>query len=170
VRRCAGKSDFCAAAAVLRAAAGEPLLLKPEHRRWPATGDTPDPSAHAAPAAAASSAAAGGGVQGAAAGAGESRVQEMMRMTEEVSLGPVALALAMQIDGSAGGGFDRAVLWNEFDSTMRKLDDGKLYFVIKARGDGATAGDNSRTNLWDYAMQDYGMHAATVHGAASSAG
>ena len=72
---------------------------------------------------------------------------------ERVVLQPLAVTLAEQMDGSFGGGYEKAVMWNEFDG-IKKLTDGKYHFVRQARvgaeGEQAARGG---AGLWDFAMQ-----------------
>jgi hypothetical protein len=50
-----------------------------------------------------------------------------------VSLPLQALTLARELDGSAGGGYDKAVLWNDFEKiTVRGQN--KFYFVMREQG------------------------------------
>ena len=74
----------------------------------------------------------------------------------------LAATLAAQIDGSFGGGHEKAVLWNEFEG-IKKLTDGKYHFVrqsrVGAEGEQAARGG---AGLWDFAMQVFFVCEACV--------
>jgi hypothetical protein len=90
---------------------------------------------------------------------------------EDVGLTPLALELAAQLDGSAGGGQEAAVLWTDMKGIQR-MDDGKLYFVMRqglpAEGsdEGAGPAQEAGGGLWDFAIAGYNLHAAGNEAAA----
>jgi len=56
------------------------------------------------------------------------------------------------IAGSAGGGHERAVMWNEMNG-ITKLSNGKLYFVLgQAQLENEQAARGGQ-GLWDFALQ-----------------
>ena len=97
------------------------------------------------------------GVQG-----GGSGVQKVLMQGERVVLPALAATLAAHIDGSFGGGHEKAVMWNEFDG-IKKLTDGKYHFVrqsrVGAEGEQAARGG---AGLWDFAMQVFFVFEACV--------
>ena len=92
-------------------------------------------------------------------------VHKWLMKAEAEELPQMALTLAGEIDGGAGGGYEKAVMWSDFNESVKikKLSDGKLYFVVRqqAETDDGIAESGAR-GLWDFAMQDYGEHAAAI--------
>ncbi len=93
---------------------------------------------------------------------GGSRVHQVLIRGERVVLPALAATLAAHIDGSFGGGHEKAVMWNEFDG-IKKLADGKYHFVrqsrVGAEGEQAARGG---AGLWDFAMQVFFVFEACV--------
>ncbi len=134
----AGVSDPCGGAQ-------KPLALLPVHRRL----HDADPAA-------------GGGQQNEPEEVGRSTVSRMLARAGDAALTPLALQLAQQLDGSAGGGYEAAVLWNDMNGVQR-MGDGKLYFVMReqppAAHDQGHAQHDAGGGLWSFSMQGYGVHA-----------
>ena len=144
-----GRPEFCRVAAALHTCAAQPFRLPPA----PAAAAAGGAAMAAAPAQDGVQDAQTGGGGGGAGGGGGSRVHRVLMQGERVVLQPLAVTLAEQMDGSFGGGYEKAVMWNEFDG-IKKLTDGKYHFVRQARvgaeGEQAARGG---AGLWDFAMQ-----------------
>lgn len=96
----------------------------------------------------------------------------MLARGEDTALTPLAFELAQQLDGSAGGGQESAVLWTDMKGIQR-MDDGKLYFVMRQGIQAADQTDDAALDagggLWDFAIAGYNVHAAAGTGAAANA-
>lgn len=154
-----GRPEFSELAARLCHSAAQHFVLAPRHVRAPLPVGSP--------AAAGAGAAGGGGgqvwveeeVQG-------SSVHKWLMKAEAAELPAMALTLAGELDGSAGGGYEKAVMWSDFNESVKikKLSDGKLYFVVRqqAENDDGNAERAGVSGLWNFALQDYGEHAVAA--------